>query len=73
MKKKITVPEIMATKGSDKKLSMVTCYDYTSATLVNASKVDMILVGDSLGMVMLGLKGTVGVTVDDMVYQINML
>lgn len=71
MKKKITVPEIMATKGSDKKLSMVTCYDYTSATLVNASKVDMILVGDSLGMVMLGLKGTVGVTVDDMVYHIK--
>ena len=71
MKKKITVPEIMATKNSDKKLSMVTCYDYTSAGLVDASNVDMILVGDSLGMVMLGLPGTVGVTVDDMVYHIK--
>ena len=71
MKKKITVPEIMATKGSDKKVSMVACYDFMSATLVNLSKVDMILVGDSLGMNMLGMKGTVGVTVDDMIYHIK--
>ena len=71
MKKKITVPEIMATKNSDKKVSMVACYDFMSATLVNLSKVDMILVGDSLGMNMLGMKGTVGVTVDDMVYHIK--
>jgi len=71
MKKKITVPEILATKGSDKKVSMVTCYDYTCARLVNESIVDMILVGDSLGMVMLGMNGTVGVTVDDMIYHIK--
>ena len=71
MKKKITVPEIMATKNSDKKVSMVACYDFMSATLVNLSKVDMILVGDSLGMNMLGMKGTVGVTVDDMIYHIK--
>lgn len=71
MKKKITVPEILATKGSDKKVSMVACYDFMSATLVNLSKVDMILVGDSLGMNMLGMHGTVGVTVDDMVYHIK--
>ena len=71
MKKKITVPEILATKGSDKKISMVTCYDYTCAKLVNESNVDMILVGDSLGMVMLGMNGTVGVTVDDMIYHIK--
>jgi 3-methyl-2-oxobutanoate hydroxymethyltransferase len=71
MKKKITVPGIMATKGSDKKLSMVACYDYSSASLVEASNVDMILVGDSLGMAMLGYKGTVGVTVDDMIYHIR--
>ena len=71
MKKKITVPEVLATKGSDKKVSMVTCYDYTCAKLVNESIVDMILVGDSLGMVMLGMNGTVGVTVDDMIYHIK--
>jgi len=68
MKKKITVPEIMALKGGSKVATMVTCYDYTNAKLVDESDIDMILVGDSLGMTMLGLKGTVGVTLDDMIY-----
>ncbi len=68
MKKKITVPEIRACKGGDKVITMVTSYDYTSAKLVDESDVDMILVGDSLGMTMLGYHGTVGVTLDDMIY-----
>ncbi len=68
MKKKITVPEIIATKGTERKVSMVTCYDYTSATLVEASDIPMILVGDSLGMVMNGYAGTVPVTLDEMIY-----
>lgn len=71
MKKKITVPEIMAAKGGDRKLTMITCYDYTNAKLVDESDIEMILVGDSLGMTMLGYNGTVGVTVDDMVYHIG--
>ena len=65
MKKKITVPEIRASKGGDKVITMVTSYDYTNAKLVDESNVEMILVGDSLGMTMLGYKGTVGVTLDD--------
>ena len=68
MKKKITVPEIVATKQNGRKLAMVTCYDYTSATLVNESEIELILVGDSLGMTMLGYEGTVGVTVDDVIH-----
>ena len=68
MKKKITVPEIRASKGGDKVITMVTSYDYTNAKLVDESNVEMILVGDSLGMTMLGYKGTVGVTLDDMIY-----
>lgn len=68
MKKKITVPEILACKGGSKVPTMITCYDYTNAKLVDESDVDMILVGDSLGMTMIGLKGTVGVTVDDIIY-----
>ncbi len=68
MKKKITVPEILACKGDSKVPTMITCYDYTNAKLVDESDVDMILVGDSLGMTMIGLKGTVGVTVDDIIY-----
>jgi len=68
MKKKVTVPEILASKGGDKVFTMITCYDYTNAKLVDESDIDMILVGDSMGMTMLGYKGTVGVTVDDIIY-----
>ena len=69
MKKKITVPDIMACKGGSKVPTMITCYDYTNPQLiVDESNIDMILVGDSLGMTMLGYKGTVGVTVDDIIY-----
>lgn len=68
MKKKITVPDIAACKGGSKVPTMITCYDYTNAKLVDESNIDMILVGDSLGMTMLGYKGTVGVTVDDIIY-----
>ena len=67
MKKKITVPDIMACKGGSKVPTMITCYDYTNAQLVDESNIDMILVGDSLGMTMLGYKGTVGVTVEDII------
>lgn len=69
--KKMTVPEVRASKNGPHKISMVTCYDYTSARLVNESNIDVILVGDSLGMVMLGYSGTVGVTIDDMIYHIK--
>lgn len=70
-KKKITVPEIRAIKGTDRRISMVTCYDYTFAKLVDKSDIEMILVGDSLNMLMLGHSGTVGATVDDMIYHIK--
>lgn len=50
------------------KIVMVTAYDYTMARLVDAAGVDMVLVGDSLGMVMQGHEDTLPVTLDDMVY-----
>lgn len=68
MKKKITVPEIRAAKSTGRKFSMVTCYDYSSARLLDMSDVEMALVGDSLGMVMRGMSSTVGVTLDDVIY-----
>jgi 3-methyl-2-oxobutanoate hydroxymethyltransferase len=49
------------------RLAMVTCYDYTSARLADRSGIDLVLVGDSLGMVVLGHDSTVPVTLDDMV------
>jgi len=68
MMKKVTVPDIRATKENGNKLTLVTCYDYTSATMVEASDIEMILIGDSLGMTMLGYDGTVGVTVEDVIH-----
>lgn len=59
--------EIIASKGV-KKLSMLTAYDYSMSSILNITNIDMILVGDSLGNVVMGLKDTIGVTVDDMIH-----
>ena len=50
------------------RLVMVTCYDATFARLVEKSEVDMILIGDSLGMVIQGHEHTIPVTLDEMIY-----
>lgn len=65
---KNTVTSLLQKKNSGQKLAMVTAYDYTMARLVSAAGADMILVGDSLGMVMMGEPDTVSVTMDDMVH-----
>ena len=51
-----------------RKLAMVTAYDTPSARIVDRAGVDMVLVGDSLGMVMLGRKDTLSVTLDEMIH-----
>jgi 3-methyl-2-oxobutanoate hydroxymethyltransferase len=66
--KKITVPDLRARKGSSDKIAMVTAYDFTMARLVDEAGVDMVLVGDSLGMVVQGLTTTIPVTLDEMAY-----
>ena len=65
--KALTAPEILARKGGEK-LVMMTCYDATFARLVEAAGVDIVLVGDSLGMVIQGLDSTLAVTVDHVAY-----
>lgn len=65
--KKITTHTIRARKASGEKLVAVTAYDYTTARLVD-DQVDIVLVGDSLGMVIQGEPNTLSVTVDDMIY-----
>lgn len=68
MKKKLTVLDIRNMKKNNRHFSMVTSYDYTSASIVDSSNVETILVGDSLGMVMLGYDSTIGVTMEDMIH-----
>ena len=64
----VTVSTFLKMKAEGKKISMITAYDYTTARLVDESGIDSILVGDSLGNVILGLGATVSVTLEDMIH-----
>lgn len=65
--KPLSIVDVREAKGN-RRLAMITAYDYTSAVIANRAGVDMILVGDSLGMVMLGRKDTLSVTLDEMIH-----
>ncbi len=65
---KKTVATFKAAKQNGEKLTMLTAYDYSTAKLIDEAGVDSILVGDSLGMVMLGYEDTVSVTMEDMLH-----
>ena len=55
-------------KQKNERLTMLTAYDYSTAKLIDASGIDSVLVGDSLGMVMLGYEDTLSVTMEDMIH-----
>lgn len=65
--KPLTILDVRSAKNK-RKLAMVTAYDTPSARIVDRAGVDMVLVGDSLGMVMLGRKDTLSVTLDEMIH-----
>lgn len=65
---KITIPHLKEMKQEGQKIAMLTCYDACFSTLMNQSGVDVLLVGDSLGMVLAGYSTTIPVTIDQMVY-----
>ncbi len=66
-----TVPSITAAKGRGEPLVMITAYDAPTARVVDKAGADMILVGDSVAMVVLGYNDTLAVTVDDMCHHIS--
>jgi 3-methyl-2-oxobutanoate hydroxymethyltransferase len=66
--KKISIADLNEKKISGRKITMMTAYDYPSATFLDDAGIDTILIGDSLGMVMLGYDSTVPVTMDEMLH-----
>jgi 3-methyl-2-oxobutanoate hydroxymethyltransferase len=67
-RQKVTAPWVLRTKAQGRKVSAVTAYDATFARLLDEAGVDILLVGDSLGMVVQGQPNTLSVTVDEMIY-----
>ena len=68
IRKKVTVPELQRMKHEGRRITMLTAYDATFTRILEEAGVDMILVGDSLGMVIQGGATTTAVTMDEMVY-----
>ncbi|NTV15058.1 MAG: 3-methyl-2-oxobutanoate hydroxymethyltransferase [Desulfobulbaceae bacterium] len=67
-KKKFTVLDIIAMKETGEKITVLTAYDVSFARLIDAAEIEIVLVGDSLGMVVLGYNSTVPVTMEEMLH-----
>jgi 3-methyl-2-oxobutanoate hydroxymethyltransferase len=67
-RKKVTIGELQNKKQNKQKITMVTAYDYPTASILDQVEIDTILVGDSGGMVALGYESTVRVTMDEMIH-----
>jgi 3-methyl-2-oxobutanoate hydroxymethyltransferase len=66
--KKVTAITLLEMKRRGEKISMLTAYDYCTALLMDQSEIDVLLVGDSLGMVVMGEDNTLPVTMDEMIH-----
>jgi 3-methyl-2-oxobutanoate hydroxymethyltransferase len=65
---RVTIPSLLARKAAGQKIVCLTAYDFPTAKILDEAGVDLILVGDSLGMVVLGYENTVPVTMDEMIH-----
>ena len=65
---KNTVTSMLQQKERNEKITMLTCYDYSMAKLMDATGIEILLIGDSLGQVMLGYSDTLSVTMEDMIH-----
>jgi 3-methyl-2-oxobutanoate hydroxymethyltransferase len=65
---RVTVPSLRARKAAGDRITVLTAYDFPTARILDACGIDVILVGDSLGMVVLGHESTVPVTMEDMIH-----
>lgn len=65
---KVTVPFLLAKKRKKEKIAAITAYDFPVAKIVDETGIDLILVGDSLGMVVLGYENTIPVTMEEMIH-----
>lgn len=70
-RKKVTVPGVIGMKRKGKRIAALTSYDYPTARVADEAGVDIILVGDSLGMVLLGYETTLPVTMDEMLCHVK--
>lgn len=69
--RRVTVPWVMSAPARDERLVMMTAYDFSQARLVEQAGADIVLVGDSLAMVVLGHTDTLSVTVDEMLHHVK--
>ena len=71
MERRVSITDLKAMKKRGQRIAMITAYDYPSARLVEEANVPIILVGDSLGMVVLGYDSTVPVTMEEMLHHVK--
>jgi len=67
-RRKVTISDLMSKKAQGQRITMLTAYDYPTAQMVDQAGIDTILVGDSLGMVVLGYSSTVPVSMEEMIH-----
>jgi 3-methyl-2-oxobutanoate hydroxymethyltransferase len=73
MERKVTVPDLLRRKGGGEPIVAITSYDFPFTRVVDSAGIDLILVGDSVGMVVQGLDTTLPVTMDEIVYHCRMV